>query len=99
MDVDDIDPCLCYPWSLRDGKCIGLCELPSYSLRTSMIMARDERGAAPPSEKVRRTRPSHRAPALPTNTARVPLNQRWFYEPVGPSTTIAPDSSSVVIPK
>jgi hypothetical protein len=112
MDVDDIDPCLCYSWSLRDGKCIGLCELPSYSLRTSLNMARNERGAAPASDKVletdlkitpvrrsRRTRPSHRAPALPTNTGRVPLNQRWFYEPVGPSTTIAPDSSSVVIPK
>ena len=99
MDVDDSDDCLCYSWSLRDGKCIGLCELPSYSLRTSLIMASEERVAAPPSKKVRRTTPSHRAPTVPTNTARVPVNQRWFYELVGPSTTIAPDSSSVVIPK
>ncbi len=92
MDDDDIDPCLCYTWSLRDGKCIGLCELPSYSLTTSLNMPRDERGAAPPSF----VHPSRGAPALPRNTAPVPMNQQWFYEPVGPSTTIANNSSSVV---
>jgi hypothetical protein len=103
--------CLCYNWDLHEGKCIGLCELPNYSLQFPLQRRDDERAAAPPSNKVvepdgkntpvrssRRTQSCHRAPPLPINTARVAVNQRWYYEPVTPSTTIALDSSSLVTP-
>ena len=38
MDVDSNDDdmdlfCLCYDWDLKEGKCIGRCELPNYRLQ------------------------------------------------------------------
>ncbi len=70
MDVDEMDPGLCYTWSLHDGKCVELCELTSYGLRTSLNMVRDKQAAAKltPSDKDSSTAIAHDSSSVVTST-------------------------------